>query len=392
MNKALGIALATFAATCFVTSGTALASTPNCSLVAGPAGSDSASGTVAAPFRTAQKLVDSLAPGQVGCLEGGTYREDVTVNAGGNAGAPVTLTSYPGQSAEIVGRFWIPQQSSYVTVTGLTLDGVNSGNLPSPTVNSDHATFSHDNVTDDHTAICFVLGSAWGRATNTVITDSRIHDCGVMPANNHEHGIYVDDATNTTIDWNEIYNNADRGIQLYPDAMNTTIDHNAIVNNGEGIIFSGDDGTASDNANVYDNIISGAKIRYDVESWYPSGNPVGSGNTLHNNCIWGGAEGTVDTSGGGFTANHNTTANPQFVNASSGDFRTSSASPCSALAGNIGATVQGVSGVPSGGHTALGRIAITPRKKAKRTHSHARRTTHPARRHAKRHARRHHSS
>ncbi len=53
------------------------------------------------------------------------------------------------------------------------------------------------------------------------------------------------DATDTTIEWNLIYANADRGIQLYPNAEYTTIDHNIIDDNGEGILFAGDDGTAS---------------------------------------------------------------------------------------------------------------------------------------------------
>ncbi|MFZ0974402.1 MAG: hypothetical protein WAN22_19385, partial [Solirubrobacteraceae bacterium] len=45
--------------------------TTTCNLVASPSGSDSASGTVSAPFQTAQKLVSSLTPGETGCLEAG---------------------------------------------------------------------------------------------------------------------------------------------------------------------------------------------------------------------------------------------------------------------------------------------------------------------------------
>src|ERR1035441_1680903 len=90
-----------------------------CNLAASPSGSDSASGSVAAPFQTAQKLVDSLAPGQTGCLESGTYNQDVAVSNGGSAGAPVTLTSYPGQTATITGRFWIPKGAVYVLAAAI---------------------------------------------------------------------------------------------------------------------------------------------------------------------------------------------------------------------------------------------------------------------------------
>src|SRR5215467_862763 len=43
-----------------------------CALYASTAGNDSSSGTQAAPFRTVQKLVDSLSAGKTGCLAGGT--------------------------------------------------------------------------------------------------------------------------------------------------------------------------------------------------------------------------------------------------------------------------------------------------------------------------------
>jgi parallel beta-helix repeat protein len=341
MRKFAPLSVVMSLATLFAFTGSAGAAV-SCDLVASPSGSDSASGSVTAPFATAQHLVNALQPGQTGCLRAGTYNEDVSIGHGGNAGAPVTLTAYPGESVTIVGRFWIAQGANYVTVTGLGLDGKNADNLPSPTVNSNNDTFSYDDVTDEHTAICFDLGSdTYGVANNTLITHSRIHDCGVMPAINHDHGIYVADAVNTTIEWNLIYDNADRGIQLYPNAQYTTVDHNVIDSNGEGIIFSGDDGEASNNSNVYDNLLTNALIRHDAESWYPSGNPLGTNNSLHNNCVWGGAEGTIDTSGGGFTSSNNTTADPQYVDAANHDYHLQPTSPCLAITGDIAAAVDG---------------------------------------------------
>jgi len=374
MSKPFGAAIAAAVATLLIISATASAAA-TCSLVASPTGSDAASGSVSAPFHTAQKLVDSLAPGQVGCLRGGNYSEDVEFSRGGEMGSPVTLTSYPGETATITGRLWIAKGANDVTVTGLHLVGVNSANLPSPTVNADDATFSYDDVTDEHTGICFAVGDSWGSATNTLITHSRIHGCGVLPAENHDHGIYVADATGTRIEWNLIYDNADRGVQLYPDAQNTTIDHNVIADNGEGILFSGDDGSASNNASVYANVVSGSIVRHDVESYYPSGNPVGTGNVVHDNCLWGGAEGTIDTSAGGFTAEHNVVANPEYVSAATHDYRLASTSPCLAVTGDIAAAVDGsptTSGpsfrpVPSAnaraGHPAVARIALIRRCK-----------------------------
>ena len=39
---------------------------------------------------------------------------------------------------------------------------------------------------------------------------------------------------------NWIYDNTDRGIQLYPDADGSTITGNVIDSNGEGIVFAGE--------------------------------------------------------------------------------------------------------------------------------------------------------
>jgi Right handed beta helix region len=337
------ILLAAISAVCLVAIPSAASgdSTPTCNLVASPSGSDSAPGSVAAPFQTAQKLASSLTAGETGCLEAGTYSENVTFRNGGTAGAPITLTSYPGQTATIVGRVYVAEGANYTTVTGLDLDGSNPGLLESPTIDANDVTFSYDDVTNDHTGICFGIGSAtWGWATDTLITHDRVHDCGQLPATNLQHAFYIGGATDTTIEWNLIYANADRGIQLYPEALGTTVDHNIIDDNGEGILISGAEGVASSDTDVYDNIISNANQRHDVESYWPAGNPVGVGNVVHDNCVWGGVEGTIDTSSGGYTASDNLTVDPEFVNAAAHDYEMSPTSPCLALVGDVQAAVE----------------------------------------------------
>jgi Right handed beta helix region len=373
MEKRLGsILLACVAAVCITAVPSAASGAPasSCSLVASPSGSDSATGTLAAPFETAQKLVSSLQPGETGCLEAGTYDEDVTFRD-----PETTLTSYPGQTATIVGRMYVAEGANDTTVTGLQLDGANPTLLPSPTIDSNHDTFSYDNVTNDHDGICFVIGSAtWGWATGTVITHDRVHDCGQdVPGDNYQHGLYIEAATDTTIEWNLIYGNAARGIQLYPDAQDTTIDHNIIDDNGEGILLAGDDGAASSGTNVYDNIISDATARHDVESFWPAGNPIGVGNVVHDNCVWGGAQGTISTAGGGFTARDNLDTNPRFADARAGDFELNSSGPCLAIVGDVQAAVDGTTPQHPvmSRNQALGRVvahADTHRRQRRRQH------------------------
>lgn len=311
-----------------------------CSLYAAPGGSDRARGGRARPFATAQRLLDALGPGQVGCLRGGVYHGPVTADRGGLPGRPVTLTSYPGERAELLGRLYVQPGVHDLAFRSLRLDGRNEAALPSPTVDGWDVRFSGDEVTNEHSAICFDLGQTGGPvAGNIAIERSAIHDCGRLPANNHEHGIYIENTRNVRIVWDLIFDNADRGIQLYPDAQRTRILHNVIYGNGEGILFSGGYGTASSDALVAHNIIVRSDLRSNVESWYPAGNPVGSGNVVTDNCIGSASAAPLSRGGGGFHALHNLRAEPRFADASAGDFEMPARSACRRLSGNVPSAV-----------------------------------------------------
>lgn len=294
-----------------------------CTKVAAPQGGSDGGGSRGG---VVQRLVGSLRPGQVGCLRGGTYVEDVTLSR-----SNISLRSYPGETARVVGRLWVQHSASRDVLSGLALDGRNRAELPSPTVNGSATKFVGDDVTNVHTNICFLLGSNYGQAVGTVIERSRIHDCGRLPPSNHDHGIYVERASGTRILGNLIYDNADRGIQLYPNAQRTLIEGNVIDGNGEGIIFSGDFGLASSGNLVQYNVIANSRVRSDVESFYPRGNPIGVGNVVRNNCLFGGREGTANARSGGFSLRSNVIADPGFAGASSGNFQIAATSPCAPL-------------------------------------------------------------
>jgi len=299
--------------------------------------------TTAAPPATCTKVasagadvtsfLSTLSPGQTGCLHGGTYAGPVSIRSGGQVGSPISLTSYPGERARIVGRVVVFDTANDLVVSNIDFDGNGGGNtLPSPTIDGDRVTFVGNDVTNDHTAICFDLGSVdgYGTAVDVTISGNRIHDCGKLPAQNHDHGIYVEKTRNAHIIGNTIVGNADRGIQLYPDAQGSLIEHNTIVGNGSGIIISGDLGFASSDNTIRDNVIANSVLRYDVESWWSSGNPIGVGNAVTHNCIWGGADGTTD-GGSGYTVSGSVIADPQFTSAATGDYTLRAGSPCASL-------------------------------------------------------------
>lgn len=77
-------------------------------------GSDSNSGTsTTAPFRTIQRAMNVVVPGDNVQIRGGTYREQIEATRGGTATAPITVSAYPGE---------IPVIKGSIVVTGWVLD------------------------------------------------------------------------------------------------------------------------------------------------------------------------------------------------------------------------------------------------------------------------------
>jgi Right handed beta helix region len=300
-----------------------------CRWFASPAGSSQARGTAVAPFRSVQRLVDRLRPGQTGCLLPGTYSGDVTFLHGGRRGRPITLRNVPGARALVRGRIYVTRHANHVNLDHLGLDGRNALDLPSPTVDSAYDRFVADDVTNHHTAICFSVGSGgdYGQATDTLIEHDRIHDCGVLPPDNHEHGIYVANSVGARIIDNVIDDNADRGIQLYWNAQRTTIAGNVIDHNGEGVLISGDFGDVSSNNLIINNVITNSTVRADVESYWPDSTLKGSGNLVIGNCVYGGDR-TIDRRSGGFVARDNRIVSPRYADAAVGNYTLAAGSPC----------------------------------------------------------------
>jgi nitrous oxidase accessory protein NosD len=302
--------------------GATQAGAAGCDKVASPLGSDGYPGTAAAPYATVEHLADSLHPGQAGCLRAGTYQGDVTIDKGGSGSAPIVVTSYPGERATVVGRLQVTDKANNVVVQSLNLNGRNGDNLPSPSVYGDGVVFRDNDVTNDHTTICFILGSdSSGRARGTVIERNRIHNCGEMPPTNHHHGIYVEASDGARIVENWIYDNADRGVQLFPDAQGTYVARNVIDGNGQGVIFT----RTSANNVVENNVISNPALRYNIEDWELSG----GGNVARRNCLWsdrhkgGGIQPGISVS-----VVDNLVIDPGYVNRGAKDFRLKPGSPC----------------------------------------------------------------
>jgi hypothetical protein len=304
-----------------------------CNKYAAVNGSDGNAGTATSPYASAQKLADSLSAGEIGCLRTGTFVESDKLLRVANPG--ITLQSTPGERATIKARIYVPADADGVTVRNLNLDGSPSL-VPGPSINADDTRWINNNVTNHHQGhSCFHIGDYMrgdeGVASRTLISNNRIHDCGLLPGNGdypYGHGIYINNARDTRIVGNKIYDNTDRGIQLRPFSRGSTIERNIIDGNGSGIIFSGDFGATGSDTTVENNVVSFPKQSYTVHSFYPSGNPVGQRNYVRHNCLYNGNSSGVERSQVGFDASNNVVKNPLYVNRAAKDFRLRQGSPC----------------------------------------------------------------
>lgn len=283
-------------------------------------------------MRSAQRLADVVRAGQTGCFRPGTYPGGMTLRRGGGPGSRrIVLRLAPGGgTATIVGQLLVSRGADFVTIAGLRLDGTTKTNRPSPLVNARFTVFRRNDVFSS-TDRCFVLGDKhFGVARGTILVRNRIHDCGV-PGTNQDHGVYVREAVDVKIDRNVIFDNPDRGIQLFPHATRTLIQHNVIDANGEGVLFSGDEtGTSTGNV-VTENVITNSRLRWDVESFYRSTAIVGTRNIVRDNCVHGGNLGTIKQPLVGFSTASNIEADPGYADAAARDLRLGPASPCAEL-------------------------------------------------------------
>jgi Right handed beta helix region len=310
-----------------------------CARVASPTGSDGNAGTKRSPFRTVQRLADSLRPGQVGCLRAGRFTSSgsllLRIRRGGRPGSRLTIRSYPGERATLVGIVYIPQGSDDVTLASLNIQG--NGGQNTIQVNSADDVIQDNDITNNWLGnSCMILGdsSGYGAATRPIVTRNRFHECGNPAHGTHDHGIYANNVNGGQITDNLFWNLAAYAIQFYPSARGVLFARNVVDGGGRsvrgGVLFAGDAGyPPSSNNTVAYNIIAYAQT-YNIDYWW--GGSIGNGNTAHDNCLWAGKQGNINGPVG-FTTSNNLIANPLFTDKTNHIYTLPLTSPCLAVVG-----------------------------------------------------------
>jgi parallel beta-helix repeat protein len=279
-------------------------------------GSDRNTGVCSAPWKTIQKAVDTLRPGQTALVRAGIYRENVFMRRGGTPNERITLRAYASERVVLRGRLRVAADD--VRVVGLRIDG-RGLQLATPLVyvmGGRGVTLERLEATRSSRSGILVGNTA----RDVTVIACWVHDNGTRPQ--LDHGIVLSRGSGGRVESNVVDHNRAGGILVYPEWDTALVNQNTVIGNGSFGVLVGGERTTSDRILVVNNIVAyngGQGIR---TFWR---NDVGRGNAAAYNLIWGNAE--DDVSRAGIEQHGNFHAAPHFLDLAAGDFRLQRRSP-----------------------------------------------------------------
>src|SRR5215208_192757 len=177
-----------------------------------------------------QAFANSLGAGDVGCPHGGTYTfSGLRINGSG-----ITLTSYPGERAKLLGgSIYVPPESTTVTLADLDIDTeLLTGGIGVQLFGNGARLLDSDVTNNNLGESCVTLsnyGGAYPTVHGVVIRGNRIHGCGKVADGAHDHGVYVANADGAVVSDNVIEDvHGGWGIQLWTTSINGVFERNVI--------------------------------------------------------------------------------------------------------------------------------------------------------------------
>jgi parallel beta-helix repeat protein len=200
-----------------------------------PSGSDSNSGSLAAPFREIRKAISVSQPGDTALVADGSYKGFDLDSMAGTSLAPFTIHAL-GSAANVLPTMDRSDNrdtihilfSSYVVIDGLR--GFNANRAAVRIDQSDHVTVRNG---------VFGNNATWGIFTD--FSDDLLLENNECYASGTQHGIYVSNSGDRpTVRGNRVHDNAGCGIQLNADLSQggdglitgAVIENNVAWNNG----------------------------------------------------------------------------------------------------------------------------------------------------------------
>jgi hypothetical protein len=274
-----------------------------------PNGNDANAGTLERPWRTIQRAVNRLRPGQRALVRGGTYRENVEINRAGTARQPITIAAFPGDRPVIESpEYPLEIEGAYFRVQGFVIQGARGTSSTNVYFESgaDHVEllrneirFSQDQgvYSEEETAHLFIVSN-------------RIHHNGIdhRPGQHQSHGIYLQGRNHLVVN-NAIHDHREGfGIQVYDQNAGSIIVHNTVVASGHaGIVVGGEGGVSG--ITIRNNILAyNASYGVQMDSDCPTGRV-----SVDTNVIFGNRSGTVEGGCSRVVVGRNFGSNPRFV-------------------------------------------------------------------------------
>jgi parallel beta helix pectate lyase-like protein/uncharacterized protein DUF1565 len=312
-----------------------------------PWGSNGNAGTRGRPWRTIQKALDTLRPGQVALVRAGTYKQSLVMRRAATAKAPITVRAYRGEhpvvradgSDEMDYPVRITAGAAYFRFAGFVVESA-------PLHTTMNVWVSDGQRRQPHAAHDIEISGCeirHGTGTGLLVSPNteRVHVLGNLVHDNGDgsrqhQGIYFQ-GQNGLIANNVVYNHSDGfGIQVrgnYPDpdtelrtpANNVIVANNTVVGNSLSGIMVENNAT---NTTVVNNI-SAFNGSYGVRGYDNGESEVLPGNVAYNNLVFGNRSGQYGNESRSVIdfSRKNFVANPRFVDARRGNFRLGSGSP-----------------------------------------------------------------
>ena len=303
-------------------------------------GSDSNPGTLSKPWRTIQKALNTLKPGQQGVVRRGTYTQSLVMKRAGTASAPITVKAYPGEKPIIrpggqnsidypvritAGAAWFRMSGFIVEKAPLDTTVnvyISDGQKAQPYAAHD-IEFSYNEVRNGKGTGLLVAP----KTNNVQLIGNLVHDNGLGTQHQHQ-GLYFQ-GQNGLIANNVVYNQPHGfGIQVRGEDTAIYANNIIVVNNtsvGNQLAGFVVENTAG-NVKLINNI-SAFNGTYGIRAYYCCGSTA-PGNEAYNNILFGNPSGPTRVNGTIIDfSKGNKVADPQFADRSKNNYRLKSASP-----------------------------------------------------------------
>lgn len=217
-------------------------------------GNDSNPGTLAQPWRTVQKALNTLQAGQRALVRAGTYPESLDVSRAGTAAAPITVENYPGERPVVNGGGQRPLEigssGAYFRIRGFVFENspyTSGGNVD---VYGHHIEVSGSEVRDAKDQGIYSAEESH----HVQILQNLIHHNGQGIAH-QSHGIYLQGNDHLVAN-NVIHDHPEGfGIQVYDRNSRSILVANTVTGAGHsGIVVGGSGGV--DNIRVINNVFA----------------------------------------------------------------------------------------------------------------------------------------